>query len=90
MTVNRHWKSLKQGEEKAESLLNAAEDDGSNNGEAHIDSTGTAHSFLQAKEGATIRQSKIKPLKERLMETEKQAARYRETRQHSQREFNNG
>jgi hypothetical protein len=85
-----NWKSLRAGEEKAESLLNTDEDNGSNNGEASTDSTGTAHRFLQAKEVAAIRSSKLKPLKERLMETEEQAARYRETLQRSQRNFNNG
>ena len=84
-----NWKSLRAGEEKAESLLNTDEDNGSNNGEASTDSTGTAHGFLQAKEVATIRQSKLKPLKERLMETEEQAARYREIHQQSHRNFNN-
>ena len=84
-----NWKSLRAGEEKAESLLNTDEDDGSNNGEASTDSTGTAHRFLQAKEVTTIRQSKLKPLKERLMETEEQAARYREIHQHSHRKFDN-
>jgi len=85
-----NWKSLRAGEEKAESLLNTDEDNGSNNGEASTDSTGTAHRFLQAKEVAAIRRSKLKPLKERLKETEEEAAHYRETRQHMERRSNNG
>lgn len=88
--MTRNWTSLRQGEEKAESLLNTDEDDGSNNGEASTDSTGTAHGFLQAKEVEAIRRSKLKPLKDRLIEAEAQAARYRETLQRSQRNFNNG
>lgn len=69
------WKSLKQGEELAESLLNTDEDDGTNNGKQDVDSTNTAHVLLQLKERANL-----KPLSRRLAESAAKAVRLREQR----------
>jgi hypothetical protein len=69
------WKSLKQGEELAESLLNTEEDDGANNGKQDVDSTNTAHVLLQLKEKVNL-----KPLSQRLTESAAEAARLRERR----------
>ena len=40
------WKSLGQGLEKSEALLNTDEPDGHNNGKAEVDDNGGAHAFL--------------------------------------------
>ena len=69
------WKSLKQGEELAESLLNTDEDDGTNNGKQDVDGTNTAHVLLQLKERASL-----KALTRRLTESAAESARLRERR----------
>lgn len=76
--MTKNWKSLRAGEEKAETLLNTTEDDGSNNGKTHVDSTNTAHELLQKKEEANTRQVRFKSLKERLAENQAEADRLRE------------
>ena len=68
-----NWKSLRAGEERAEALLNTSEPDGHNNGKVEVDETNTAHSFLQLKEEHDQGKTKLKPLKERLAETEAKA-----------------
>lgn len=70
------WKSLRAGEELAETLLNTDEDDGSNNGKQEVDSTNTAHVLMQVKERASL-----KPLRERLAESEAEATKRRKERQ---------
>lgn len=70
------WKSLRAGEELAESLLNTDEDDGSNNGKQEVDSTNTAHVLMQVKERASL-----KTLRERLAESEAEASKRRKERQ---------
>ncbi|QCH15457.1 hypothetical protein CB0101_11455 [Synechococcus sp. CB0101] len=74
-TAEMAWKSLKQGEELAESLLNTDEDDGTNNGKQEVDSTNTAHVLMQLKERANL-----KPLRERLEESESAAKKRRQQR----------
>lgn len=68
-----NWKSLRAGEERAEALLNTSEPDGHNNGKAEVDDTNGAHAFLQLKEEHNQGKAKLKPLKERLAETEAKA-----------------
>ena len=72
------WKSLRAGEEKAESLLNTNEDDGSNNGKTDVDSTNTAHGLLQKKEEVKTGKNRFKSLKERLAENQAEAKRLRD------------
>jgi hypothetical protein len=69
-------KSLRAGEELAETLLNTDEDDGTNNGKQEVDSTNTAHVLMQVKERAGL-----KPLRERLAESEAEATKHRKERQ---------
>ncbi len=70
------WKSLRAGEELAETLLNTDEDDGTNNGKQEVDSTNTAHVLMQVKERVSL-----KPLRERLAESEAEAIKRRKERQ---------
>ena len=72
------WKSLGQGLEKSEALLNTDEPDGHNNGKAEVDGNGGAHAFLASmEEHKHGKPPKLKSLKERLAETEKEGARLR-------------
>jgi len=75
--MTKHWKSLRAGEEQAETLLNTNEDDGSNNGKSHVESTNTAHEFLQKKEEASTGRLRLKSLKQRLAENQAEASRLR-------------